>query len=67
MSKYIFSIAGASAKIASEQNLVIAGDEKALSKLPQGSWTGGTIPFFVVMRRRIFTGKGIYYGMARLS
>jgi hypothetical protein len=33
--------------VESGRSLVIAGDEGLLSKLPQGNWIGGTIPYFM--------------------
>lgn len=29
------------------QHLLLAGDERLLSRLPRGSWVGGTIPYFM--------------------
>jgi hypothetical protein len=33
--------------IESGEKLILAGDEKALSKLPSGNWIAGTIPYFM--------------------
>ncbi len=34
-------------KIGENKRLILAGDEKLLSKLPAGNWMGGTIPYFM--------------------
>lgn len=34
-------------KIESGENLILAGDEELLNKLPVGKWIGGTIPYFM--------------------
>ena len=47
MKQTTYSISEAAAKIAAGNHLIIAGDEKALAQLPQGSWIGGTIPYFM--------------------
>lgn len=47
MNQHIMSVSDASAAIASGRVLLIAGDEKVLTHLPQGSWIGGTIPYFM--------------------
>lgn len=41
------TLAEASALIAAGTPLLIAGDEKLLSQLPEGRWIGGTIPYFM--------------------
>ena len=47
MTKKMMTIEEAARLIATGKNLLLAGDEKALSQLPKGSWMGGTIPYFV--------------------
>ena len=40
--------------------LALAGDERVLSKLPQGNWIGGTIPYFMGKEEGLFSQELIY-------
>ncbi len=41
--------------IADGRPLLVAGDETALGRLPEGDWIGGTTPYFMWGNQRIFT------------
>lgn len=43
----LYTLAEASDAIASGAPLLVAGDEALLSRLPEGRWIGGTIPYFM--------------------
>ncbi len=45
--KSILNIEEVKSLIEQNKNLVIAGDENLLKKLPKGNWIGGTIPYFI--------------------
>lgn len=47
MNHDMLSIAEAKTRIEEGRILLIAADERALRKLPKGSWIGGTIPYFI--------------------
>lgn len=47
-------------KIQAGKKLILAGDEKVLSKLPQGNWIGGTIPYFIEKEGGRFSQEEIY-------
>lgn len=50
MKTELYDIDAAKRMIASGRHLLIAGDEAVLSALPQGSWIGGTIPYFMTLQ-----------------
>jgi len=45
--KTMMTVQEASERITAGAKLLIAGDEKLLSALPNGDWIGGTIPYFM--------------------
>ncbi|GAA4218232.1 hypothetical protein GGQ68_002417 [Sagittula marina] len=47
MKNAMMTVADATARIEQGATLVIAGDEKALARLPKGQWIGGTAVYFV--------------------
>lgn len=47
-------------KIKAGKFLSLAGDERALSKLPPGKWIGGTIPYFMHDEKGEFNQEMIY-------
>jgi hypothetical protein len=47
MTGSLMTVSEAAARIDAGQNLLIAGDESLLSRLPKGSWIAGSIPYFV--------------------
>jgi hypothetical protein len=49
--------------IASGQHLLVAGDEDALGDLPQGSWIGGTIPYFMANQGGVCTKDQIFVSL----
>lgn len=60
MNQVLFGVNEVSVMIRSGENLILAGDEQVLSKLPQGNWIGGTIPYFVGNDGGEFTQEKIY-------
>jgi len=42
------------------KNLVIAGAETVLTKLPAGNWIGGTIPYFMADNGGVFTEESLF-------
>ncbi len=46
--------------IVSGRHLLVAGDEAALGDLPQGSWIGGTIPYFMANQGGVCTKDQIF-------
>jgi hypothetical protein len=46
--------------IASGKHLLVAGDEAALCDLPQGSWIGGSIPYFMSTQGGVCTKDSIF-------
>ena len=47
-------------KVAEGQRLLLAGDEKVLSKIPAGNWIGGTIPYFMTESGGLTTKELIF-------
>ncbi len=47
MKKTIEDIESVAKQINEGKALLLAGDEKVLSKLPEGNWIGGTTPYFI--------------------
>lgn len=60
MNQGLFDKNTVSAMIKAKNNLILAGDEGVLSKLPQGNWIGGTIPYFVGDDGGEFSQEKIY-------
>jgi hypothetical protein len=58
--RHLFEVEQVEALIRSGDSLLLAGDERALARLPTGRWIAGTIPYFMtelgglVDRRRVF-------------
>ena len=58
--RHLLEVEEVAGLIARGDALMLAGDERALARLPPGRWIGGTIPYFmtegggVVDRRRVF-------------
>ncbi len=47
MAKVLFSVEEVREKIRRGERLILAGDERVLSQLPEGDWIAGTIPYFM--------------------
>ncbi|WP_062205965.1 DUF6976 family protein [Demequina salsinemoris] len=47
MTRSLCTVDEAAARIEAGEALLIAGDESLLSRLPEGRWIGGTIPYFM--------------------
>ena len=47
MNRVLFSVDEVKQMISSGYNLILAGDEMALSQLPRGHWIAGTTPYFM--------------------
>ncbi len=60
MNQVMFDVATVEKFIRSGDKLVLAGDEKILSKLPAGNWIGGTIPYFMANDGGVFTQEKVY-------
>jgi hypothetical protein len=45
--KSIYNVEEVTALISEGKNLLLAGDESVMEKLPKGNWIGGTIPYFM--------------------
>lgn len=56
----MFDVSSVEAFIRNGGKLILAGDEKVLSKLPAGTWIGGTIPYFMDNDGGVFTQEKIY-------
>jgi len=63
MRRHLLEAEEVAALIRSGETLLLAGDERPLSRLPRGKWIAGTIPYFmteqggIVDRRRIFVER----------
>jgi hypothetical protein len=60
MKTALYDIKAVKDMIASGQHLLVAGDEAALRSLPQGSWIGGTIPYFMGQQGGVCTKDKIF-------
>jgi Family of unknown function (DUF6976) len=60
MNQVLYNIDEVIKMIADGQTLILAGDEKALSQLPSGSWIAGTIPYFMGECGGEFSQEKIY-------
>jgi hypothetical protein len=47
MQKVLLTVEEVTVKILNGEKLILAGDERVLSRLPGGNWIGGTIPYFI--------------------
>ncbi len=56
----MFDVDDVSNKIKNGKALLIAGDEELLKKLPEGSWIGGTIPYFIGEQGGLMTKEKLY-------
>lgn len=56
----IYSLDEITALVAQGVPLILAGDEKVLSKVPKGNWIGGTIPYFITQKGGAFTQEKIF-------
>jgi hypothetical protein len=60
MEKRMYNIDEAIQEINSGKSLIIAADERILSKLPVGNWIGGTIPYFIGENGGLFSQDKLY-------
>ncbi|MBN2527811.1 MAG: hypothetical protein JXR76_15585 [Deltaproteobacteria bacterium] len=60
MKKVMFSVDDVADKIDNGERLLLAGDEALLSSLPNGTWIGGTIPYFMAENGGKFDEKKIF-------
>jgi hypothetical protein len=60
MSKALIDINEATRRINAGQALLLAGEEKLLSRLPAGKWIGGTIPYFMTENGGCFCQDKIF-------
>ena len=60
MNQEMFDVATIEELIQNGDKFILAGDEKILSKLPTGTWIGGTIPYFMTDDGGMFTQEKIY-------
>ena len=60
MVREMYTVEEVHQKLANGQNLLLAGDERLLQKLPAGNWIGGTIPYFMT-RNGGLTSKELIY------
>lgn len=58
--KKLISIEEVSQKILNGEQLILAGDENLLKKLPEGKWIAGTIPYFMGDDGGVFTKEKIF-------
>jgi hypothetical protein len=56
----MYSINDVKDMITAGKRLLLAGDEAALRALPNGSWIGGTIPYFMAAQGGVCTKKSIF-------
>jgi hypothetical protein len=59
MKKVMYSLEEVIELIRKGKNLLLAGDEELLKKLPAGKWIGGTIPYFMASEGGIVTSEKI--------
>lgn len=60
MKSFLFNLEEVSKKILENKILILAGDEDLLSKLPQGRWIAGTIPYYMDIEGGVKTKKKIF-------
>jgi len=60
MKQVMYSVEQVAEKIRQGKVLFLAGDERALSRLPKGNWAGGTIPYFMAEQGGRWTRDEIY-------
>ena len=60
MAQALITLEETRARIAQGRPLLLAGDERALRKLPPGEWIGGTIPYFMSERGGTFSQELIF-------
>ena len=60
MERRMYSIEETIEAINSGKALILAADEKALSKLPSGNWIAGTIPYFIGQDGGLFSQDKVY-------
>lgn len=60
MNQVMFTVEDVIRKIEDNKILILAGDEKALAKLPKGKWIAGTIPYFMGEKGGIMSKELIY-------
>ncbi len=60
MKRNMFDVTAVEQMVRSGEPLILAGDEKVLSKLPSGKWIGGTIPYFITNDGGAFSQDKIY-------
>jgi len=56
----VFSLSDIINMVTNGEPLVLAGDEKVLSKVPKGNWIGGTIPYFIGKNGGEFSREKIF-------
>ena len=56
----LVSVEDAIAMVEAGTPLMLAGDERALSRIPKGNWIGGTIPYFMAERGGCFSQDEVY-------
>lgn len=56
----LFSVDQVIEKISRGETLILAGDEKVMSQLPQGNWIGGSTPYFMGDQGGEFSQDNIY-------
>ncbi|MEJ2640082.1 MAG: hypothetical protein P8010_10940 [Desulfosarcinaceae bacterium] len=60
MTTGMFSINDVKDMITAGKRLLLAGDEAALRELPNGSWIGGTIPYFMAEQGGVCTQDAVF-------
>ncbi|MBN2012252.1 hypothetical protein JW960_23180 [candidate division KSB1 bacterium] len=60
MKQVMYTAEQVKALIEQGKNLILAGDENVLRKLPTGNWIGGTIPYFMAEEGGRFDQTNIY-------
>lgn len=56
----LVTVEQAAAAIRAGKTLLIAGDQKLLSQLPQGAWIGGSIPYFIDENGGVFSQERVF-------
>lgn len=56
----IYTLDEITAMVKNGDPLILAGDEKVLSKVPKGNWIGGTIPYFISKEGGEFSQEKIF-------
>ncbi len=60
LNQVLYDVAQVKRMITEGRKLILAGDESALGRLPEGHWIGGTIPYFITEKGGLMTRDRIH-------